>query len=188
MSLHELTYLNVGNNNFTGILPSDFNQLIKLQVLDLSNNNRLRVYSSNIDKLINLTQLLLVSTIDTGTIPYSFCNLTRLSVLTVPLPSAACYPACLNSITNKNFDVANICTPSHQDIALCSFIAATNIQIIKSEWSCNNLGFTNTNPCLPFWSGISCNINNSIININLQSFNLVGKLYIINFMFILQIL
>lgn len=58
---------------------------------------------------------------------------------------------------NKKFLFVN--AQSDQDKALCGLIAATDVQSIKSQWSCNSTGFTSTNPCSPVWSTLICSGN-----------------------------
>ena len=46
---------------------------------------------------------------------------------------------------------------SFQDSAICGFIAATNVESMYSDWSCNVTGLTFTDPCMiPNWPGVSC--------------------------------
>jgi hypothetical protein len=88
-------------------------------------------------------------------------------------------------------------SPGPSDIGLCSFIAATNVNVAVnryysnidiSEWSCNTEGETNSPPCgtsgFNGWSGISCscvyygdnsNCDYEITVLSLPYFGLTGK-------------
>lgn len=61
------------------------------------------------------------------------------------------------------------------DSALCGFIAATNIETIYSEWSCNSSGLTVTDPCGDVqWPGITCLGQSGLSFITLSRIGLRG--------------
>ena len=66
-----------------------------------------------------------------------------------------------------------LATWAHADeaAAMCAFVTATNINSIKSDWSCGNTD----NRCS--WNGVTCQDGN-ITEINIQNFGVSGKSYI----------
>ena len=91
-------------------------------------------------------------------------------------PLVTCAPLCLTTVTDRNLPTTMLETcPSAQDGAMCSLIAATNIESISTHtmWSCNTDGVTSTDPCSPLWTGITCS-GSSIVNIDLGSVSVTG--------------
>ena len=118
-----------------------------------------------------------------GTIPQSLCNVTLLNALNIgngvnDNPGIACSLDCLTTIPNKLLPSLICHDPTSQEIALCSFIAATNIASKSgyNEWSCTSAGITKTDPCSsPIWSGLSCS-SGSIVSINLYYVHISGMI------------
>ena len=79
--LTELTYLNLYGNNIMGSIPTTIGNLNNLTLLNLSSNNFSDGIPSEIGNLVNLTQLSIGLNGLTGTIPSSFQNLTNLRSL-----------------------------------------------------------------------------------------------------------
>ena len=128
------------------------------------------------NRLLCLLLLLCISIV--GSVPSQLCNdvfLTKLHVYSNPL---TCYASCLTSKLSLGVGTVPRC-PTSQELGLCGFIAATNIQnsMDHTMWSCNKFGFTNSNPCLlnNHWSGIVCS-NGTIISISLINKGVVGTI------------
>ena len=110
-----------------------------------------------------------------GTVPSSLCDITYLHILhltdnaTNPLLTRS--PMCLTTV-NERFIPPNI-----QEGAICSFIAATNIESIpgKLMWSCTSNGLPSTDPCSFLWYGIGCN-SGAIAQLFFNSIGLAGIL------------
>ena len=120
----------------------------------------------------------------TGYVPSSLCNISTLNNLLVTHsdtnPLITCAPLCLTTVNSRALPatVLDSC-PSFQDNALCGFIASTDIESKTSytEWSCNSIGKTNTDPCDPFsstWTGVTCR-GNFIVSISMYNSYLIGK-------------
>ena len=64
---------------------------------------------------------------------------------------------------------------SFTDTAICSLIAATNVQSISttSMWQCTTAGIMSTNPCSPQWNGIACS-STFVVVVNLNTLGLTG--------------
>ena len=93
-------------------------------------------------------------------------------------PSVSCAPACVSSVTTKSVPATVCPVPSSQDIGLCGFIAATNIQSISgySQWSCSVFGISSAAACTaPIWAGITCSGGN-VVSIIAVSVGLTGSL------------
>ena len=112
-----------------------------------------------------------------GTIPSAICSVSGLKDFLLSGNLFTCSPLCVSSVPTRNVP-NNVCTPN-QDGALCGLIAATNIHSIAgySQWNCSVYGFTYTNPCTsPLWPGITCNVNNSVASIDVDSLNIIGSI------------
>lgn len=109
-----------------------------------------------------------------GYISSNLCTMSNLNTLYFNENNQlSCYSNCLNTISNKNYGTVRNGCATNQDIAICSFIAATNINSIFSQWSCTTAGIVSTNPCdsnmgSSVWQGILC-INDEIFSIMLSS-------------------
>ena len=72
---------------------------------------------------------------------------------------------------------------SFQDNAICSLIAATNVEslLFTLLWSCTSSGTTSSNPCniLSLWGGISCT-GGYISAISLSGAGLTGAIILFN--------
>ena len=109
-----------------------------------------------------------------GTVPSSLCDIGTLTFLHItdsasnPLLTRS--PMCLTTITDR------IIPPNYQDVAICAFIAATNIESIGGfdEWSCTTSGVTNTNPCSLLWSGTNCSAS-FVVYLDLNYIGLKGR-------------
>ena len=113
-----------------------------------------------------------------GTIPNSVCLLTHLTELQLTSgnsnPGITCGPLCVSSVSSLSVP-SSICVYP-QDMGLCGFIAATNIQSLSgySQWSCTTLGVTTTSPCVqPYWTGLNCSGIN-VVSIVLKNISLTG--------------
>ncbi|KAF3582759.1 hypothetical protein DY000_02035079 [Brassica cretica] len=78
--LHHLSYLDLGDNNFNTSLPSEFGNLTKLEILDLAFNDFFGLVPPTISNLTSLKELNLDKNKFTGSFP-PVQNLTMLSVL-----------------------------------------------------------------------------------------------------------
>ncbi|CAN7061814.1 unnamed protein product, partial [Brassica rapa subsp. trilocularis] len=78
--LHHLRYLDLGSNNFSSSLPSEFGNLSRLEVLSLSANEFFGKVPPTISNLTSLTELYLQNNQLTGSFPL-VQNLTMLVVL-----------------------------------------------------------------------------------------------------------
>ncbi|XP_018483780.1 receptor like protein 23 [Raphanus sativus] len=78
--LHHLRFLDLGYNNFSSPLPSEFGNLNRLEVLSLSDNGFFGQVPSSFNNLTLLTELYLASNQLTGSFPL-VQNLTMLSVI-----------------------------------------------------------------------------------------------------------
>ena len=90
-------------------------------------------------------------------------------------PNIICAPLCVSSVIGLFVPSALCIHP--QDVALCGFIAATNIYSLAgySQWSCATAGYVNTNPCTtPVWSGLTCSHNN-VVSVILANIGLTGS-------------
>lgn len=105
----------------------------------------------------------------------SICSLTKLNHLLLDINQISCFPSCLSFVATNNYVTLPYCTRSNSIIAICDIIASTNIQNIKTEWSCDPYGYTNSNPCLSgfLWAGITC-IGINITEINFYNFGVTG--------------
>ena len=65
---------------------------------------------------------------------------------------------------------------SFQDDAICSFIAATNVASLATydEWVCATNGVTETDPCSPVWTSVTCS-GGYIQYLNFNSDKVIGK-------------
>lgn len=68
--------------------------------------------------------------------------------------------------------MTNCQTATLQDTGLCGIVAATNIQSVIPEWSCDADGNPDSNVCS--WSGLECNDNDEVISLSLVSYTLFG--------------
>ena len=104
-----------------------------------------------------------------------YCNLLMLGVLDISANDVSCYPACLDDLglfTRDKNSISKSRCPSLQDSALCSVIAATDVERLYSEWSCSSEGVPLENPCRygyasRSWNGLTC-IGDSVIEIELH--------------------
>ena len=111
-----------------------------------------------------------------GTVPSILCDNTAMSFLHITdggtNPMLTRSPKCLTTVTDR------IIPPNYQDAAICSFIAATNIEFIGgyAMWSCTTDGVTSTNPCnvSATWSRVVCS-GSSIVTLNVHSIGISGK-------------
>ena len=104
----------------------------------------------------------------------------------------SCYASCLSDINDLQVDLSVFQCSEHptsqptsqptvfvsfQDIALCGFIAATDISTMdgKSVWSCTSNGVTSSDPCDSgsVWSGLTCD-GMDISEISLGAIGLQG--------------
>ena len=70
----------------------------------------------------------------------------------------------------------NACAVSSMD-PICGFVAATNVEELSSQWSCNTTGMPETDPCgSPNWHGINCDSDNLVTSISFSERNLTGTL------------
>ena len=118
--------------------------------------------------------------VELGTIPSTLCNSPVLIDLELTNSGSnaglICTPACLSTVTT--IVAPSSACPSSRDVALCSLIAATNVQSITSysNWNCTTLGTTYTNPCTtPIWTGLTCSGSNVLI-ITLSALGLIGTI------------
>ena len=70
---------------------------------------------------------------------------------------------------------------SFTDTAICSLIAATNVQLISvsSMWQCTTAGLMSTNPCSPQWNGIACS-STFVVVVNLNSLGITGTFVVVD--------
>ena len=81
-------------------------------------------------------------------------------------------PLCFSSVINRT-SVVPFCV-SDMNMGLCGLVAATNIGILNSQWSCNEYGVTTTDPCATFWNFVACTSGN-ITSISFPPMSLNGK-------------
>ena len=161
--------------NIEGTIPSELGQLSYLLSLYVNSNS----IEGIVFVLIVLCRLLfnLLQYRSLGTVPSSLCEIASLTKLYITKdstnPLVTCAPLCLTSVTTKYLPSA-IC-PSSQESAICSFIAATDIESISTHtmWSCTTDGITSTDPCSPAWSGVTCS-GGSIVSLDLNSVGVAG--------------
>lgn len=77
--LSRLTKLDLHSNSIVGIVPSSFGFLVKVQIMRLDSNSL------------------------SGSVPASICNDKALTNINTVANLMGCYPACLSSVTTKNF-------------------------------------------------------------------------------------
>ena len=66
------------------------------------------------------------------------------------------------------------------DVGMCGLIAATNVESIYSQWSCDGSGLTTTAPCdgsTALWSGVTCSAEAYPVTIYLEFIGLSGMVY-----------
>ena len=111
----------------------------------------------------------------TGTIPFGLCYISGLTDLHISdggtNSGVSCAPYCLSSVTTRV--IPTTCAVSVQDTGLCGFIAATNIQSVRTQWSCTTAGYTSSDPCSPLWSGVTC-AGSVVVSISVPSSGLTG--------------
>ena len=61
------------------------------------------------------------------------------------------------------------------DVGMCAIVAATNVatKTDYTEWACSVSSITSTSPCL--WTGVYCNSDDEVQQINLKSLGITGK-------------
>jgi Leucine-rich repeat (LRR) protein len=116
-----------------------------------------------------------------GTVPVQMCGQQLLSSLSFRGDAGLyCYHDCLSTVASLDAGAVPRC-PTSQDVAICSFVAATNIYSLTnpflSEWLCSSVGSTVTDPCLSGaeWTGILCD-NGTIVDIALSFMGVTGTL------------
>jgi Leucine-rich repeat (LRR) protein len=177
-SLTSLSSLRI-YNSLTGTIPSTLGLLTNLNLLSLHGNKLVGSIPTSLAKLTKIGVLSLSGNSLSGSIPASLCTVTSLTSLYATSPDLKCYAGCLTSKPDHAFGLAQKgCTPPRRDIALCDFVAATNIASIGGydEWTCV-VGFTQTDPCATAatWTGIIC-IDSKIVSLVLDSISLTGTL------------
>jgi Leucine-rich repeat (LRR) protein len=73
----------------------------------------------------------------------------------------ACYPVCMTDstgIVSFGAGTTSISCPSDTESGICSIVAATNINSLHVEWSCDTDGYPASNPCASgnTWTGLQC--------------------------------
>lgn len=63
--------------------------------------------------------------------------------------------------------------PSVQENAICSFVAATNIETVNASWSCSAAGNPVSDVC--GWTWLACDGSRAVNQISLGSFSLTGN-------------
>ena len=144
-----MTLLDLNNNEFTGSVPSALCSVTGLVYWDIENNPYIDCYADCLSTVPNLN----------ANPPYSCSNITSIPTAT---PTATPTAAPTTAATST-------------DIGLCGFIAATNIESIFSQWSCDSSGVTTTDPCDPTWDGIACS-RSEPSEINVQGEGLRGSI------------
>jgi Leucine-rich repeat (LRR) protein len=69
-----------------------------------------------------------------------------------------------------------VCSQTSTDVALCGFIAATNIHSLSeySQWSCSASGITDSDPCsAPVWLGLTCS-GSSVSQLSVNAVSGIG--------------
>ena len=111
-----------------------------------------------------------------GSVPSQLCNDVLLNTLQFQTNPLTCYASCLTSKSGLNAGSVPRC-PTSQELGLCGFIAATNIQSKSgySMWSCDVNGLPTSDPCgnSPTWLGLSCS-GGAVTSISLNSIGLSG--------------
>ncbi len=121
-----------------------------------------------------------------GTVPASLCGIENFNYdgLYLYESGLSCYADCLSSLMEMvHFNIdgnAQRCS-YYQDSALCGFVAATNIDTVYEEWSCDANWKTTTDPCgdgeIGSWRGIEC-VDGLISSLVLSSVPIHGTLCI----------
>ena len=115
-----------------------------------------------------------------GTVPSELCNIHSLTYLHFEKNAEiTCYAACLSSVSSFSTD-KSVCmsqSPTSQNIALCAFVAATNIssRSVNSDWMCDKFGIPINNPCNPVWTGLNC-LNDVVTSMDLSKEGLTGSI------------
>jgi len=79
--VHELRYIDLSDNLFTGDLPNELFQMIELQSIILSGNRITGSLSEDVGKLVNLRHIDLSANALRGALPRALGNLSKLEVL-----------------------------------------------------------------------------------------------------------
>ena len=115
-----------------------------------------------------------------GTVPSELCNIHSLTYLHFEKNAEiTCYAACLSSVSSFSTD-KSVCmsqSPTSQNIALCAFVAATNIssRSVNSDWMCDKFGIPINNPCNPVWTGLNCS-KDVVTSMNVHGIDLFGSI------------
>ena len=70
-------------------------------------------------------------------------------------------------------------TVENEELAICSLVAATNVESLLSDWSCNTDGSTTSHPCPHTgpWVGIACNgVYGDVTTIDLPNVGFAGTI------------
>lgn len=97
----------------------------------------------------------------TGEVPAELCAVSVLTGLFMD-GGLSCYAGCLTSVSPTTGGAPK-CAPSAQEVGLCGFIAATNVQSVSpyTDWACDVSGYPATDPCA--WDGIMCS-GHAVVN------------------------
>lgn len=135
--------LNLGQNKFTGVIPSEIGQLKELLYLNLSFNNLYGGIPQSICNLMNLQGLDLSNNHLTGAIPAALENLNFLSQFNVsnndlegPIPTSGQ----LSTFQNSSFDGnPKLCGPMLMHH--CGSVEAAPVSIISAKQCSNEVIF-----------------------------------------------
>ena len=175
------------------MIPTQIGSLTELVQLYLDYNsfssNKLHMYGydsvymlttvdtipTSIMNMVSLKELYLSYNKLTGTVPFGLCYISGLINLHISdgggNSGISCAPYCLSSVTTRV--IPTTCAVSVQDTGLCGLIAATNIQSVRTQWSCTTAGYTSSDPCSTLWSSVTC-VGSVVVSIDVGSSGLTG--------------
>lgn len=107
-----------------------------------------------------------------GSIPTSWCS--ALDVLHVDNNPWLCYESgsCYESIGTYSAINVSACA-TEQDLALCGFVAATDVASVANDWVCTAIGIA-TGVCGSGFTGVACN-SGVVESISLVSLGITGE-------------
>ena len=123
-----------------------------------------------------------------GTISYSLCSNSQITYLNISYNEyIACYDGCLdNSALIPEFYHMDVysCNALYDMNGLCAVVAATNIESLQTQWTCDSKGHINTNYCM--WPGVTCGGTggSDVVEISLgvpQESGLTGNVWVLLF-------
>ena len=169
-NLERLQTLDLSRNNLSGTLPAWLGNLSNLQTLDLTLNNLDGPVPQEIGNLSNLVELHLVLTRLSGELPQSLTRLTNLKRLTF---SSGLYPPdnddFMEWLRGLEFCPEQYCPPPDR-AALTAFYHAMG----GENWTSND-GWLSHRP-LGRWHGVTTDADGRVVNLSLIDNNLAGTL------------